>query len=259
MSNMSQDSNSEAGNASLPPPPLVRQPPNHKEFRSRGVEDFYYETPDPVAVERWLGKVTRTLQEMRASDEDRVLLTLSLLQGAAHHWWLTQAASQQDPPEITWAEFLVAFRNHFIPTEYLKDKQREFLLIKQKWGDEGRETVAEYTARFNMLLQYGGPQFQDPVTQMEHYLHNLRSQIYLSLSSQTWRSREDVYSAALRVERAELALREEKRAKANKEIGKKRPPYPPRGPGQGSQSKRGYSGPPSQAQAHSQTGSARSG
>ncbi|CAN0859012.1 hypothetical protein LINGRAHAP2_LOCUS7543, partial [Linum grandiflorum] len=150
-----------------PPPPPARPAPNHKDFRSRGVEDFYYETPDPVVVERWLSKVVRTLQEMRASDEDKVLLTLSLLQGAAHHWWLTQAAGQQDPPEITWAEFLVAFKNHFVPAEYKRDKQREFILIKQKWGSEERESVAEYTARFNMLLQYGGTQYQDPEAQKE--------------------------------------------------------------------------------------------
>ncbi|CAN1187112.1 hypothetical protein LINPERHAP2_LOCUS38537 [Linum perenne] len=48
---------------------------------------------------------------MRAADEDKVLLTLNLLQGTAYHWWLTQPASQQDPPEITWEEFLRAFRS----------------------------------------------------------------------------------------------------------------------------------------------------
>ncbi|CAN1121204.1 hypothetical protein LINPERPRIM_LOCUS2041 [Linum perenne] len=45
---------------------------------------------------------------MRAADEDKVLLTLNLLQSTAYHWWLTQPASQQDPPEITWEEFLRA-------------------------------------------------------------------------------------------------------------------------------------------------------
>ncbi|CAN1126410.1 hypothetical protein LINPERPRIM_LOCUS4995 [Linum perenne] len=42
---------------------------------------------------------------MRAADEDKVLLTLNLIQGTAYHWWLTQPASQQDPPEITWKNF----------------------------------------------------------------------------------------------------------------------------------------------------------
>ncbi|CAN1293051.1 hypothetical protein LINPERPRIM_LOCUS21859, partial [Linum perenne] len=90
-----------------------RVAPNSKAFRDLGVEDFFYDDRDPVVVERWLGKVIRTLQEMRAADEDKVLLTLNLLQGTAYHWWLTQPASQQDPPEITWEEFLQAFRERF--------------------------------------------------------------------------------------------------------------------------------------------------
>ncbi|CAN1136426.1 hypothetical protein LINPERHAP1_LOCUS12897 [Linum perenne] len=100
---------------------------------------------------------------MRATDEDRVLLTVSLLQEAAYDWWLTQPASQYESPTITWAEFVEYFRRHFIPDSYHDAKQREFLMIKQKWGSDGRETVAEYTARFDRMLQYGGMQFHDPV------------------------------------------------------------------------------------------------
>ncbi|CAN1140976.1 hypothetical protein LINPERPRIM_LOCUS25176 [Linum perenne] len=91
---------------------------------------------------------------MRATDEDRVLLTVSLLQEAAYDWWLTQPASQHEPPAITWAEFVRIFRNHFIPESYRDAKQKEFLMIKQQWESEGRETVVEYTTRFDRLLQY---------------------------------------------------------------------------------------------------------
>ncbi|CAN1848321.1 hypothetical protein LINPERHAP1_LOCUS38880 [Linum perenne] len=94
---------------------------------------------------------------MRAVDEDKVLLTLNLLQGIAYHWWLTQPASQQDPLEITWEEFLRAFRERFLPPSYHEDKMKDFLTIKQEWGSEDRESVADYTARFEQLLPYGGP------------------------------------------------------------------------------------------------------
>ncbi|CAN1777560.1 hypothetical protein LINPERHAP1_LOCUS14103 [Linum perenne] len=52
-------------------------------------------------VDRWLSNVTRSLQEMRGTNEDMVLLTVSLLQEAAYDWWLTQPASQHEPPTIT--------------------------------------------------------------------------------------------------------------------------------------------------------------
>ncbi|CAN1178358.1 hypothetical protein LINPERHAP2_LOCUS33627 [Linum perenne] len=102
---------------------------------------------------------------MRVADEDKVLLTLNLLQGTAYHWWLTQPASQQDPPEITWEEFLRAFRERFLPPSYHEDKMQDFLTIKQEWGSEDRESVADYTARFEQLLPYGGLLYQDPVAQ----------------------------------------------------------------------------------------------
>ncbi|CAN1142094.1 hypothetical protein LINPERPRIM_LOCUS25829 [Linum perenne] len=45
---------------------------------------------------------------------------------------------------------------------------QDFLTIKQEWGSEDRESVADYTARFEQLLPYGGPLYQDPVAQGDH-------------------------------------------------------------------------------------------
>ncbi|CAL1353211.1 unnamed protein product [Linum trigynum] len=162
-----------------------------------------------MEVEQWLAKVTRTLAEMRADDEDRVLLTVSLLQDAAYNWWTTQPASREDPPAITWPEFVQLFKDHFIPEAYRIGKQREFLLIRQKWGNEGRESVTEYTARFDKLLTYGGPQFQDVAAQCIHYLESLKPAFRRQLSILNWNNREEIYQAALRLERADTALYEE--------------------------------------------------
>ncbi|CAN1147819.1 hypothetical protein LINPERPRIM_LOCUS37741 [Linum perenne] len=150
---------------------------------------------------------------MRATKEDRVLLTVSLLQEAAYDWWLTQPASQHEPLAITWVEFLRIFSNHFIPESYKDAMQNEFLMIKQQWGSEGREIVAEYMARFDRLQQYGEPQFQDPEIQMNHYLRNLRPHILHVLSAQVWGNREDVYQAALRIERMDHTIYEERTTK----------------------------------------------
>ncbi|CAN1337885.1 hypothetical protein LINPERPRIM_LOCUS37803 [Linum perenne] len=67
--------------------------------------------------------------------------------------------------------------NHFILESFRDAKQKEFLMIKQKWGSDGRETVVEYTTHFDRLLTYGGPQFQDPIIQRNHYIQNLRPHI----------------------------------------------------------------------------------
>ncbi|CAN1245693.1 hypothetical protein LINGRAPRIM_LOCUS3015 [Linum grandiflorum] len=85
---------------------------------------------------------------------------------------------------------------------------------------------------------------------MDHYLHGMRIQIYHLLSPQTWTSREDVYNAALRVERAERALQEEK--DANKDVGKRKIPSQLEGHMLSVQSKRRVVG--SFAQGQTQTG-----
>ncbi|CAN1777561.1 hypothetical protein LINPERHAP1_LOCUS14103, partial [Linum perenne] len=86
-----------------PPPPSPPRPlPNYEAFGKRKVEDFNGDrSTDLAMVDRWLSNVTRSLQEMRGTNEDMVLLTVSLLQEAAYDWWLTQPASQHEPPTIT--------------------------------------------------------------------------------------------------------------------------------------------------------------
>ncbi|CAN1140547.1 hypothetical protein LINPERHAP1_LOCUS16085 [Linum perenne] len=101
------------------------------------------------------------------------------------------------------------FKSNFIPESFPDAKQKEFLMIKQTWGSEGRETVAEYTTLFDRLLPYGGPQFQDPVIQRNHYLRYLRHHILHMLSGQVWENRESIYQAALRIERTDQEIHEE--------------------------------------------------
>ncbi|CAN1126505.1 hypothetical protein LINPERHAP2_LOCUS3467 [Linum perenne] len=157
---------------------------------------------------------------MRAADEDKVLLTLNLLQGTAYHLWLTQPASQQDPPEITWEEFLRAFRERFLPPFYHEDKMQDFLTIKQEWGSEDRESVADYTARLEQLLPYGGPIYQEPVAQRDHYLNGLRPQLDKSLCTIALKDCWEAYHAAMNLERADQRILEQKGA--SRELGKRK-------------------------------------
>ncbi|CAL1409480.1 unnamed protein product [Linum trigynum] len=152
---------------------------------------------------------------MRADDEDRVLLTVSLLQDSAYDWWSNQPVSQEDPPACTWEEFVLMFRDHYIPEVYRNAKRREFLLIKQKSGPDGRESVAEYTTRFERLLDYGGLSFRDEKIQRNHYLENLRPDLRRGLSTQNWTSREDIYQAALRLERVDQHIHEDRMQREN--------------------------------------------
>jgi hypothetical protein len=50
---------------------------------------------------------------------------------------------------ITWDEFKLAFREHYIPEGVLLMKQEEFMKLKQ-----GGDTVTQYLNKFNHLSQY---------------------------------------------------------------------------------------------------------
>ncbi|CAN1193813.1 hypothetical protein LINPERHAP2_LOCUS42192 [Linum perenne] len=88
-------------------------------------------------------------------------------------------------------------RERFLPPSYHEDKIQDFLTIKQEWGSEDRESVDDYTARFEQLLPYGGPLYQDPVAQRDHYLNGLRPQLYKSLCTFAWKDRWEAYHAAM--------------------------------------------------------------
>ncbi|CAN1774629.1 hypothetical protein LINPERHAP1_LOCUS13034 [Linum perenne] len=97
---------------------------------------------------------------------------------------------------------------------------QEFLTIKQEWGSEDRESVADYTARFEQLLPYGGPLYQDPVAQGDDYLNGLRPQLYKSLCTIVWKDRWEAYHVAMNLERADQRILEQK--VASKESGKRK-------------------------------------
>ncbi|CAN1853234.1 hypothetical protein LINPERHAP1_LOCUS40949 [Linum perenne] len=97
---------------------------------------------------------------------------------------------------------------------------QDFLTNKQEWGSEDRESVADYTARFEQLLPYGGPIYQDLVAQRDHYLNGLRPQLYKSLCTVALKDRWEAYHAAMNLERADQRILEQK--VASKESGKRK-------------------------------------
>jgi hypothetical protein len=51
--------------------------------------------------------------------------------------------------QVTWDEFKLAFREHYIPEGVVHMKQEEFMRFKQ-----GGDTVMQYLNKFNHLSQY---------------------------------------------------------------------------------------------------------
>jgi hypothetical protein len=64
-------------------------------------------------------------------------------------WWVNFIAVQPAGHQVTWDEFKLAFREHYIPEGVLHMKQEEFMKLKQ-----GGDTVTQYLNKFNPLSQY---------------------------------------------------------------------------------------------------------
>ena len=79
----------------------------------------------------------------------RSLFAAQQLRGPASTWWGNFVAVQPANHQVTWEEFKVAFREHYIPEGVLHMKQEEFMKLKQ-----GGDTVNQYLNKFNHLSQY---------------------------------------------------------------------------------------------------------
>jgi hypothetical protein len=74
------------------------------------------------------------------------LFAAQQLRGPASTLWGNFMAVQPTDHQITWDEFKLAFREHYIPEGVLHKKQEEFMKLKQ-----GGDTVTQY---LNKLITY---------------------------------------------------------------------------------------------------------
>jgi hypothetical protein len=70
--------------------------------------------------------------------------------------------------QVTWAEFKVAFRAHYIPDGVLQMKLEEFFRLKQ-----GPDMVMQYLGKFNHLTQYVVDHVNTTVTNRDCFMRGL--------------------------------------------------------------------------------------
>jgi hypothetical protein len=81
--------------------------------------------------------------------DQKPLFVAQQLRGPASTWWGNYVAIQPTGHQVTWDEFKLAFREHYIPEGVLHMKQEEFMKLKQ-----GGDNVMQYLNKFNHLSQY---------------------------------------------------------------------------------------------------------
>ena len=77
---------------------------------------------DPLSADDWLRTITKKLNAVRATDEEKVVLATHQLVGAASEWWENYQDATNEPEAITWQEFMEKFHEYHIPEGIMEIK-----------------------------------------------------------------------------------------------------------------------------------------
>jgi hypothetical protein len=100
------------------------------------------------------------------------------LRGPASTWWGNYVAVQPVGHQITWDEFKLAFREHYIPEGVLHMKQEEFMKLKQ-----GGDTVTQYLNKFNHLSQYAIDQVNTDLKKRNCFMRGLNDRMQRKMAT----------------------------------------------------------------------------
>jgi hypothetical protein len=110
---------------------------------------LFVNAEDPLEADEWIRVIKQKFGLLRCTKTQKPLFAAQQLRGPASTWWGNFVAIQPAGHQITWDEFKLAFREHYIPDGVLHMKQEEFMKLKQ-----GGDTVTQYLNKFNHLSQY---------------------------------------------------------------------------------------------------------
>jgi hypothetical protein len=123
------------------------------------------------------------------------LFATQQLRGPASTWWGNYVAIQPAGHQVTWDEFKLEFREHYIPEGVLLMKQEEFMKLKQ-----GGDTVTQYLNKFNHLSQYAIDQVNTDLKKRNCFMRSLNDRLQRKMATCLDLSYSRAISTALAVE-----------------------------------------------------------
>jgi hypothetical protein len=117
------------------------------------------------------------------------------MRGPASTWWGNFVAIQQAGHQVTWDEFKLAFREHYILEGVLHMKQKEFIRLKQ-----GGDTVMQYLNKFNHLSQYAIDQVNTDLKKKNCFMRGLNNRLQRKMATCLDLTYSKAVSTALAVE-----------------------------------------------------------
>jgi hypothetical protein len=139
---------------------------------------LFVKAEDPLEADEWICVIEQKFGLLRCSETQKPLFAAQQLRGPASTWWGNFVAVQPANHQITWEEFKLAFREHYIPEGVLHMKQEEFMKLKQ-----GGDTINQYLNKFNHLSQYAIDQVNTDLKKKNCFMRGLNDRLQRKMAT----------------------------------------------------------------------------
>jgi hypothetical protein len=92
---------------------------------------LFVKAEDPLVADEWIRVMEQKFGLVCCTETQKPLFAAQQLRGPASTWWANFVAVQPTGHQVTWDEFKLAFREHYVPEGVLQMKQEEFIRLKQ--------------------------------------------------------------------------------------------------------------------------------
>jgi hypothetical protein len=139
---------------------------------------LFVKAEDPLEADEWVRVIEQKFGLIRCSKIQKPLFAAQQLRGPASTWWRNSVAVQPAGHQITWDEFKLAFREHYVPEGVLHLKHEEFMKLKQ-----GGDTVNQYLNKFNHLSQYAIDQVNTDLKKKNCFMRGLNDRLQRKMAT----------------------------------------------------------------------------
>ncbi|KAK1641992.1 hypothetical protein QYE76_059797 [Lolium multiflorum] len=172
----------------------------------RALPPVFTHPKEPLDADDWLRTIERKFNALHVPPGERVNFATYQLEGAAGVWWEGFLALQVPGHDVTWEEFVTAFRAAYIPKTVMEIKRREFLDFTQ-----GKLNVETYGREFTQLSRYAPRDVVDDADKQDLFRKGLNPELRYEMLPFTFQSFQDLHNRALLMENGRKDMEKSKR------------------------------------------------
>jgi hypothetical protein len=139
---------------------------------------LFVKAEEPLEDDEWVRVMEQKYGLIRCTEIHKPLFAAQQLRGPARTWWANFSAIQPVGHQVTWEEFKLAFREHYVPEGVLQMKLEEFICLKQ-----GGDSMMQYLNKFNHLSQYAIDQVDTDLKKKNCFMRGLNDRLQRKMAT----------------------------------------------------------------------------